>query len=1530
MPSFANSSLRLLRRLLGAPTRATGPYAGELTALDGNTAVAVTEAAIGESAGLGASFPANTAELAWRTEQIRQGRNQLGAALGGQLAEGPRGALATALGLAMGGTRATAFLSAPDLATAQDLLSLAAGRRLPLVIHLVNRALPGHAIATGSGHEACHLAADSGAFLLFAANVQEAVDLTLIARRVAEEALTPGLVVMDGDRTALSMQDVRLPPAELISRYLGAPGDSVAAPTTVQQLLFGDRRRRVPRWQDPDHPVLLGALQTPEIWGLGAAATGTYFNSQVRPSLELAVADFRRETGRRCEPISAFRVEDARILLLAQGAAVETAQAVADHVRKTERLRVGVLGIRCLRPFPGRALLAHLARARQLLVLERVHSPLAGDPPLMREVRAAIDRDMDKAPSATGSHQGRRALRLRERPRLRSVIYGMGGLPLRGADLMRLCREAVNLQTHRIYLGLEFAPRTSDYPKRQVLLDRLRRDYPEVERLGLRSRDTTPDLRPAGSLTLAVHRRSGQRGEGLVGEAAGFLRGLAGEHLRSHPALFAQPLGSYCIDRFTLSEKELRDPGSFVPLDLALLALDPSRVQVNPLMGLQRDGALLLQGPEQDGVLWQTLSPALQQALHGSFVALYAVQAEKENRSDPFSAFSADLLLGAICGVLVHKGWLDLSLRHLVSQRTQQLARAGDPNQETRMALFQTGLHGVRRVDFRRLPAAQPTELPEQEAPASVRRLGKVDDAYDSLPRFWDQVGVLFQNGATSQLAPDPYMAIGTVPPLLSAFRDLSPLRASLPRLDPSLCTGCGRCWTHCPDGAWGAVAATATEILNAGIPVAEAGALRPLAGKLSERIDGICRAGEAPPASFGALVSEAYGRLQDKMSMSEQRKRTTDAASERLVDSLGCLSVVVAAPFFADAGGGLLFLALNPNDCKGCGICVRSCTAGALESIPQTPEILEQANRVWRAWEKLPQSSEEIVDRVAANPEIGPLPATLLVRTTARALAGGDGAEAGSGERLALRLALAVAESRHRPRLKEFARDVRDAHKEITALIRSVLSDALPAGDLDALARKLETVSTRHADLGAFLGQAEDAITSAVDAARLRRLVDLAQGLGELTWRLEEGRQGFGRAGLGLVLAPGEAASWAGAFPHNAFQVPVTLDATGDGARLAAGLLESQLRQAIEGFVLLRRARLELDKPMDAVRLWSGLAALTWRDLTPKERERCPIMLLVGSSRVLSGAGLSQVASLLGSDLPLKIMVLADLDLGLSTHSALESAPAPMPDAASDLGLLALTRRNTYIAQTSLGAPTHFLESLAAGLRFDGPALFHVHAPSPRRHGFPADHSLERARLAVGSRTFPLFSYDPRREGVLGTRIELVANPEPLATWPGQTEERAITPAHWALGEARFRDWLAPLAQDVPDPLPLDAYLELTERERRGRTPYILQERPRQDPARYGVAPELVHVCRERRDAWRLLQELGGLVTPFTERVQREAEEQVAADHRAELEAQAATYEQRLADQREALLQELRGDIREHLMSLAGYRHQAGSEQRQ
>lgn len=1515
MPSFANTAVRLLRRILGAPSRREGPYRGTETALDGNTAVAVVESSIGEAAGLGASFPADTASLVWRAEQARLGTNLMGKALGSQTAEGPRGALATAIGLSLAGVRATAFLSSQDLASAQDLLATAAGRHLPLVLHLSHRALADQAAPLGSGHEAYHLSADAGGFLLCAANVQEAVDLTLIARRVAELTLIPGLVAMDGERTALAIQEVRLPPPELVDTYLGSPDDPISSPTPAQRLLFGDTRRRIPRWHDLDRPVLLGAIQTPERWGIGKAAGRVYLDSHLGAALEEAIADFARLTGREQRRVSAYRMDDAERVLVAQGAAIETAEAAADLARAAHKVKVGVLGIRCLRPFPAQDVARYLGGKGRVWVLERLDSPLAEEPPLLRELRSALGQ------ASVSAAQG---------PHFVSVLYGMGGTPLEGADLVRLCTETETLKRSRIYLGIAFARTLSPYPKRQVLLDRLRRSYPEITDLGLEGTTAPADLRPKEAITLAIHRISGQGGEGLAAETAAFLRQLAGGQLRTQPALPAEPWGCYCVDRMTSAPQGLKDPGDRTPVDLSLLIADLEHPQVDPLTDLQNGGVLLWEEPGTE----EGLPSAYREGLHRNNISLFSVPpfAGSGQGQQALSGTGNEYRLGALFKVLLETGLLDINPRRLVSGREEALSLLEGELREARLGAFKAGLEGVRRLDLNAVAADDPSPAPAEEAPQVVRRLGTIDDSYDSLPRFWDQVGILYRSGESRDLIPDPYLATGTIPPLSSAFRDLSPLRDRIPTLSPPACTGCGACWSRCPDAAIGAVALSPAALLDSLIGSAGADALRPLASKLASRVSSQCQAVEAIPATTGELLKAAFSWLQGKTNLPEERKQAMEAGLTKILARLGGLPAVVTEPLFrrpeqVEKGRGeLLFLAINPDACKGCGICVSACEPGALTSTPQTRLVLEDARQVWRAWEQLPDTALATLTRNAQSGALDPLATTLLSRRCAQALAGGDGAEPGSGERLALRLALAAAEAHKRPLTERLLGEVRGTREKVATLIRKLLSDALPADDLDALARGLEGVDTEQTYLTAFINDAERSRESGIDAPRLRRLVGLARQLGDLASKLAEGRQGFGRSCLGLVLSSDALTGWAGVFPDNPFRDPVSVDLTGDGAQLAAGLLEGQLRQAVEGFIALRKARLELERPADAARLGVGLDGLSWRDLTPEERSLCPTLLLVGSSGALAGRGLSQVAWLMGTDIPIKMLLLADLGLGLGIRAGAETTAAVAEDPSINLALLTLAQRGACTAQTSLGAPGHLLRSLQAALAFEGPALLHIHAPSPGRHGFAPARTFDRARAAVAARVFPLFLYDPKAEGVFGSRLGLDDNPEPRSPWAGSVLEEVPTPASWALGEARFAGYFAPLREDAPNPLPLSQYLLLDPAEREGKTPFVSKAQNGAEATRFSVDAHLVRASEERLHAWRTLQELAGQVTPFTARVEQEVRAQVAAEHESALASLRQEYEQRIRNLETEMREKTREEIRERLLRLAGYRGAAVS----
>ncbi len=1533
MPSFTETTIRLYRRLFGTPTPAGQLPDGVETVLDGNTAVAITEACIADSAGLGASFPSDDTGLAWRSEQQRNGSNMFGGLLQSHEAEGARGALAAATGMSMAGQRAAVFLSSQDLAGAQDLLVSAAGRRLPLVVHLSNRALASQGAALGSGHETVHLSADSGCFTLFAANAQQAVDFTLIARRVAELGLTPGIVAMDSEQTASAAQEVKLPSGQLVNHFIGKASESITTPGEAQKLLFGENRRRVPQWHDLDRPALHGALQDIDSYALGHAAQAHYFDLHLPTLLDEAFADFAHLTGRHYSPVSSFQAEKAKLLLIAQGAAIETACAVAEHVHKEHKIKVGVIGLHGLRPFPGKALAGQLKGKRAVVVLERLDTPLADDPPLLRELRGAVDRALENGRFTTDCHPGYPAIREGERPRLLSVIYGLGGLPLRAADLIELCTQMNEKSAAQRYLGLDFHHKDTRHPKRQVMLDVLRRHYPSITTLGLRSSTTSPNLTPEGTTGITIHRLAAEGLDGLALEAASFLHQLLGGQVRSRGTMSWERWGGIHRDRLLHAPAHLYDPGEEFPTDIALVATDPAHPNLRPLEGVCQGGMLLLSGKEEDAEIWNGLSGDLHRSLKDKAARLYVIPSKAEEPSRP----RHERLLGGLFGALLQSGRLALKPRRVTSAREEALSHLTEAERAPLIKAFNEGLEGVHHLDYSALPAGENSLAAnwDDEAPLTVRHLGRSGDSYDSLPRFWDQVGVLYRQGEASALTADPYMATGSIPPLSASFRDLSPARLTLPRFSAENCTACGKCWSACPDSAIGAVAISPKGLVETGIRLTESTEVRAIAGKLATGIATLIRKGANSADSADRLLAEAYAWLQEKSPVAEDRRESIESALVRMQQELAGLPVSVTEPLFAQAekaqkdSGELLSLVINPDSCKACGLCSELCADEAIEMVSQddeqgcgagtTESLVVDARRNWRLWQQTPDTSSSTIERLSKDSEMGPMAAVMLSRHCAFALTGGDGAEAGSGEKIAVRQVLAATEYQQQPLLHRFIQELAEVRETISKTIRDTLAEALPSEDLERLSQGLKKIHTREVSLSAFIQDGDTLIEgSGVDAPHLRKLIRMAQGLGELHWRISQGANGLGRARYGIAVAPGSAAAWAGAFPHNPFHAPVTIDMTGDAAQVAAGLMQGQMSEALEAARLLRQARAELDPK--AAKNQRKDQPLSWADLSEEERLLCPPLLLIGNDQSLGGRGFAQLAWLLNSELPVKIVVLSELDFGLGAHGITDAPLGALRDARNDLAMMALAQRRAYVAQSSFAAPTHMRDSVREAMRFSGPALICLHAPSPERHGFAPTQSLAMAELALSTRTTPLFRYHPEGEGVFGSRLSLEGNPETHATWLTHDSGQVLTPAHWALRQQRFAPRLQPLAADAPYPTELDKWLEVEQDKRSGKTPFIAVKDSEGKEQRYAVEAAMAAMVEERGQMWRTLQELAGMVTPFTTRVEQEARESLAAAHQADLDALKRDYEEKLRVLEEGMQGQMHERITRRLMDLAGY----------
>jgi len=250
-----------------------GPrFPGILTATDGTGAVVHSETNASEAAGAYPITPSTQMGEGWAVAQAAGMTNVNGRRLLFFEPEGEHAAAAVTAGMSMAGLRSTNFSSGQGIAYMHESLYPAVGKRLTYVLNVAARAMTKHALNVHAGHDDYHAVDDTGFFQLFAKDVQETADLTLIAHRIAELSLNPGLCAQDGFLTSHVIESIRMPERELIREYLGDPGDTIESPTPAQKLVFGETRRRIPEMFDLDYPTMLGTVQNQDSYAQGVAA----------------------------------------------------------------------------------------------------------------------------------------------------------------------------------------------------------------------------------------------------------------------------------------------------------------------------------------------------------------------------------------------------------------------------------------------------------------------------------------------------------------------------------------------------------------------------------------------------------------------------------------------------------------------------------------------------------------------------------------------------------------------------------------------------------------------------------------------------------------------------------------------------------------------------------------------------------------------------------------------------------------------------------------------------------------------------------------------------------------------------------------------------------------------------------------------------------------------------------------------------------------------------------------------------------
>src|SRR5688572_14970381 len=305
---------------------APGPrFPGIPVAMDGSQAVVEMETAAGEAAGAYPITPSTQMGEGWALAVAAGTPNVHGRRLLFFEPEGEHAAAAVTAGMSMTGLRATNFSSGQGIAYMHESLYAAVGKRLTYVLNVAARAITKHALNVHAGHDDYHAVDDTGFFQIFAKDVQECADLNLIAHRIAELSLNPGICAQDGFLTSHVIESVKLPERDLVREFLGDPADMIESPTPAQKMVFGAKRRRIPEMFDVDYPAMIGVVQNQDSYAQGVAAQRPFYFDHVADLTDRAFAEFAALTGRQYARASGYRVDDAEWLILGQGSVVANA-----------------------------------------------------------------------------------------------------------------------------------------------------------------------------------------------------------------------------------------------------------------------------------------------------------------------------------------------------------------------------------------------------------------------------------------------------------------------------------------------------------------------------------------------------------------------------------------------------------------------------------------------------------------------------------------------------------------------------------------------------------------------------------------------------------------------------------------------------------------------------------------------------------------------------------------------------------------------------------------------------------------------------------------------------------------------------------------------------------------------------------------------------------------------------------------------------------------------------------------------------
>jgi pyruvate-ferredoxin/flavodoxin oxidoreductase len=306
------------------------------------------------------------------------------------------GAAGAVHGALQTGALATTFTASQGLLLMIPNMYKIAGELTPAVFHVSARSLATHALSIFGDHSDVMAVRATGFAMLCSASVREAMDFALIAQEASLESRLPFLHFFDGFRTSHEVLKV-----ELLSE------DDIRA-MIDDELVRAHRARAL----SPDHPVLRGTAQNPDVYFQGREAVNPCYAAC--PDVTQRVMDrFAGLVGRAYHLFDYHGAPDAERVIVLMGSGAETVHETVDFLNSCGE-RVGVVKVRLYRPFATQSFVEALPpTVRAVAVLDRTKEPGSAGEPLYLDCVAAIDEGLSNGwgkltdrPTITGGRYG--------------------------------------------------------------------------------------------------------------------------------------------------------------------------------------------------------------------------------------------------------------------------------------------------------------------------------------------------------------------------------------------------------------------------------------------------------------------------------------------------------------------------------------------------------------------------------------------------------------------------------------------------------------------------------------------------------------------------------------------------------------------------------------------------------------------------------------------------------------------------------------------------------------------------------------------------------------------------------------------------------------------------------------------------------------------------------------------------------------------------------------------------------------------